>query len=250
MAGSGSASAHGTWSLRVAGRVLRARRLYRWGQGVAALGGSTAAARAARLYRRGLRVLGAPVAPAPAATSGADAARLLAREQLRAELARHGLRALAARHPRAAALLVGLCALLGAGFLASSWLAPDLAEGKGWSASSAWGPFPLAGAMIGDAPLDGRFHTNDEPYPWVVVDLGKVHDVHAVKVDNRVNCCRERAVPLRIELSLDNVTFVRVAYRRALFESFTARFATRKARYVRLIVDRRSTLHLRRVAVY
>jgi hypothetical protein len=41
-----------------------------------------------------------------------------------------------------------------------------------------------------------------------------------------------------------------VAYRRALFERFTAKFAPHKARYVRLTVDRRSTLHLRQVAVY
>jgi hypothetical protein len=104
--------------------------------------------------------------------------------------------------------------------------------------------------MQGEAPLDGRFHTNDEASPWVIVDLGAVYDVHAVQVENRVNCCRERAVPMRVELSVDKQRFWRVAYRRALFERFTAQFATRKARYVRLTVDRRSTLHLRRVAVY
>ena len=98
--------------------------------------------------------------------------------------------------------------------------------------------------------LEGRFHTHDELTPWVSVDLGQVYDVHAVYVENRANCCRERAVPLRIELSVDNKSFWRVAYRRALFERFTARFAKTKARYVRLVVDRRSTLHLRRIAVY
>lgn len=229
--------------------MLRARLLLRWGQGVAALGGPVSARRAARLYRRGLRVLGDPVGPV-AADESAEAARQAARDQLRAALARRGLPGLVARQPRVVYGVGGVILLLLVARAMTVWLAPDLAEGKPWTASSHWGPFPTTGVMSGEAPIDGRFHTNDEPYPWVVIDLGAVHDVHAVKVENRVNCCRERALPLSIEVSLDNQRYLRVAYRRALFETFTAQFSSQKARYVRLVVDRRSTLHLRRVAVY
>lgn len=233
-------------------RNVRARRLYRWGQGVAALGGPSATHRAVRLYRRGLRVLGAACAPAPTAgaSAGEEAERQALRQQLRAELAARGLTGLAARRPRLVYGVAGVLALLLLLPLLAAWFAPDLAEGKVWTASSNWGPFPITGVMSGEASLDGRFHTNDEPSPWVIIDLGKVYDVHAVEVENRVSCCRERAVPLRIELSVDKQTFWRVAYRRALFERFTAHFASHKARYVRLMVVRRSTLHLRRVAVY
>ena len=201
-------------------------------------------------------MLGVPSALTPTAPldqlqlQSDEVERQAVREQLRAELARRGLSGLAVRRPALVYGAAGVLLLLLLLPVVSTWLAPDLAEGKVWTASSAWGPFPVTGVMLGDAPLDGRFHTNDEISPWVIVDLGRVYDVHAVQVENRVNCCRERAVPMRVELSVDKQRFWRVAYRRAIFERFTAHFATRKARYVRLTVDRRSTLHLRRVAVY
>jgi hypothetical protein len=83
-----------------------------------------------------------------------------------------------------------------------------------------------------------------------MLDLQTVENVSAVRVDNRLNCCRERAVPLIMELSVDGVHWKRVAYQRAVFASFTASFPKTKARYVRLRVDRRSAFHLLRVAVF
>ena len=89
--------------------------------------------------------------------------------------------------------------------------------------------------------------------------FGRIHDNLRISVTDRCNircyyCMPETGVEFmeRNEiLSFEEIErFVRVAYRRALFESFTAQFASQQARYVRLVVDRRSTLHLRRVAVY
>ena len=104
--------------------------------------------------------------------------------------------------------------------------------------------------MSGDAPIDGRFHTTEEDNPWVRLDLGAVQRVHAVRVENRTNCCRDRALPLAVELSIDAKTWTLVGYRRLLFDTFTQQFPSRDARYVRLRVDRRSLLHLRKVSVY
>jgi hypothetical protein len=130
------------------------------------------------------------------------------------------------------------------------WLEPDLAEGKPWQASSAWGAFPRQGVMSGEAAIDGRFHTNDEQDPWLQLDLGVPQRVRAIRIENRTNCCKERALPLAMELSLDGQSWSLVAYRRLLFDTFTQQFPAREARYVRLRVDRRSVLHLRRVSVY
>jgi hypothetical protein len=226
-------------------RLLRARRLYGYGQGLAAQGSEQALLRAARLYRRALRTLDPQIEPREL---------LVGREQLRdavrTRLAQHGLIAWLVRSPRRA-LVVGAIVLVSLGV--NAWpllLARDLAEGKLWIASSAYGSFSRSGLMSGDPNPDGRFHTLEEPFPSLAIDLGSIQPVHAVAVDNRLNCCRERALPLVIEVSEDGSVWRRVAYRRALFSSFTARFVAVRARYVRLHVDRRSTFHLLRVSVY
>jgi hypothetical protein len=195
------------------------------------------------LYRRALRLL------APASLPE-TAERQVVRDALRAELARHGLLGFVRTRPREAKLLVAAAAALLVVLGAMRFFEPDRAEGKPWVASSAWGSFPRTGIMRGEAPIDGRFHTVEEQDPWVKIDLQAVYSVHAVRIENRTNCCRERALPLAIELSLDGQSWKLVGYRRILFDTFTQHVPARDARYVRLRVDRRSGLHLRRVSVY
>jgi hypothetical protein len=176
--------------------------------------------------------------------------RISARDLLRAELRRRSVFGWLRARPRESKVLVCLgvlVLLLGAAY---RWLAPDLAEGKRWQASSAWGSFPRTGLMTGDAPIDGRFHTIEEQDPWVRLDLGETRRVHAVRIENRTSCCKERAIPLAIELSVDGQSWKTVGYRRVLFDTYTQQFAARDARFVRLRVDRRSVLHLRRISVY
>lgn len=231
-------------SLKGAARLRRARTLYACGQALASRADAASSARAARLYRRALELLGA------AGSLPKTPERALARDRLRGELDQHGLRKLVLAKPRLARALVAGVILAGVAFVATRWLEPDLAAGKRWVASSAWGAFPRSGVMTGEAPIDGRFHTVEQQQPWVQLDLGALYSVHAVRVENRTNCCRERALPLSIELSVDGQTWTRVGYRRILFDTFTQHFSSRQARYVRLRVDRRSTLHLRRISVY
>lgn len=152
--------------------------------------------------------------------------------------------------PREAKLVVSVGVLLLVAFAGFRWLEPDLAEGKRWEASSAWGAFPRVGVMAGEASIDGRFHTNDEQDPWMRLDLGEARRVHAIRIENRTNCCKERAIPLAIELSVDGENWKIVGYRRVLFDTIRQQFAAQEARYVRLRVDRHSVLHLRRVSVY
>ena len=228
-------------------RLRRARVLYACGQVIASRGEPAGAQRSARLYRRALELL---FSPSGSSAEPKTPDRVTAREQLRAELRRRSLRGWLRTSSRRVQLVVGLGVLVLLAGATLSWIEPDLAEGKLWQASTAWGAFPGIGVMRGEAPIDGRFHTIEEDNPWVRVDLGAVQRVHAVRVENRTNCCRERALPLAIELSSDGKSWTLVGYRRLLFDTFTQQFASRDARYVRLRVDRRSLLHLRRVSVY
>jgi hypothetical protein len=222
--------------------TVRARRLYGFGQGIAAEGGDDARHRAERLYRQALRLL------EPQLTAPSEHEAL--RDAVRTRLRQRGVGGLWSRHPRWIIALAAALVVLWAATRSPGLFARDLAEGKPWVASSNWGAFPRTGVMSGDPIPEGRFHTLEEQNPWFMLDLQSVQDVSAVRVDNRLNCCRERAVPMIMELSVDGTHWKRVAYQRAVFASFTAHFPTTKARYVRLRVDRRTAFHLLRVAVF
>ncbi len=126
----------------------------------------------------------------------------------------------------------------------------DLAVGKPWRASS------LMGGVGCTSPLqecgestDFFFHTTDENGPWLEVDLGKPTRFEALRVDNRRDCCFDRAVPLIVEASNDQQHFRELARRTNSFNSWLATFTPTEARYVRLRVPRQSLLHLARVRV-
>jgi hypothetical protein len=123
----------------------------------------------------------------------------------------------------------------------------NLIEGKPWRTSSTWSGWITCQAD--GSCTDVAFHTNEESNPWVEYDLGAPKKVHRVEVKNREECCRDRAVPLVVELSSDRSNWVEVARRDEEFTSWTAKFPSRTARYVRLRVPRNTTFHLREVAV-
>jgi hypothetical protein len=121
---------------------------------------------------------------------------------------------------------------------------PNLIEGKPYRVSSSWS------GCATDAPCRALlFHTNPEANPWVEYDLGASKKVRRVEITNRGDCCRDRAVPLIVEVSNDQARWTEVARRDADFSAWTATFAAQTARYVRLRVARDSVLHLQEVAV-
>ena len=116
-------------------------------------------------------------------------------------------------------------------------------------------------AVSGDPSQDG-FHTNDDPNPWWMVDLGSTAQVHFIRIFNRERIpewIKQRANPLVIELSEDG-------------EQWDTLFCTRRgqvfggydggrpllwstkhpvtARFVRISIPRREYLHLAEVEVY
>ncbi len=127
--------------------------------------------------------------------------------------------------------------------------APDLALGKPWRTSSKLAECRPELERCAGVRTKIFFATNLEENPWYEVDLGRPQAVSVVDIDNRIDCCLDRARGLTVELSTDGRTWITVARQPQSFHFWTARFPTRQARYVRLSVPRKTSLHLQRVAV-
>jgi hypothetical protein len=117
-----------------------------------------------------------------------------------------------------------------------------------WRTSSAETGFQSNG-KLGDDPqsYDLLFHTREEPFPWVLVDMLKPRKIDRVVLRNRLDCCTDRGVPLVVEVSLDGLSFEAVAQQDGSFGVWTAHFTRRPARYVRIRSLRTTALHLRRI---
>jgi NedA-like, galactose-binding domain len=92
------------------------------------------------------------------------------------------------------------------------------------------------------------FHTNEEDQPWAMFDLGSEVELHRIDVENRSDCCYDRAVPLVVETGNDGIHWKGEYRLEKPFSTQSIRLET-KARYVRLRVDRRSILHLASVVI-
>ncbi|MEI9937235.1 MAG: discoidin domain-containing protein [Pseudomonadota bacterium] len=154
---------------------------------------------------------------------------------------------------RVGLVVAGLGILVGVGIRASEHAeaAHDLAQGKPWRTSSSYGGVTTCGSPSQECPQspDFFFHTNEELRPWLEIDLGAPQTFSAVRVDNRKDCCAERASPLIVEVSSDQSHWHRVARKDTVFTSWLAKFSPVSARYVRLRIDKRESLHLQRVRV-
>jgi hypothetical protein len=128
-------------------------------------------------------------------------------------------------------------------------LRPNLASGRPWTASSTLAVCDPAHATCADSTTEIFFHTKDEESPWIEFDLGARKWFRRVEVQNRMDCCQERATPLVIEVSDDGIDWVEVIRKDTDFSRWTAEFPKRQARYVRLRVARKSMLHLQDVAI-
>jgi len=103
---------------------------------------------------------------------------------------------------------------------------------------------------VSDPPCPAlMFHTDDQDNPWVEVDLGSVKTIRRIEVNNRTDCCSDRAIPAVVEVSVDRTKWTQVGRREDEFRSWAIKFQPRSARYVKVSVPRRTTFHLKSVAV-
>jgi hypothetical protein len=128
---------------------------------------------------------------------------------------------------------------------------PNYAETAAWTTSSGFNGTPTHG--VGFEPLSIApvfFHTNPQTDPWLEFDLVHERSISAITVDNRADCCGDRAAPLVLEVSLDHTHYTSVAECHDTFLSCTRAFPATQARYVRLHVPRQTSLHLEHVEIH
>lgn len=125
------------------------------------------------------------------------------------------------------------------------WLRPELAKAAPWHLSSSQFPDKASGRGF-DRTSEGLpnmfFQTTNEASPWIEFDLGAPRDVTMVRVQNRLDCCRDWPVPLAVELSTDRARWTEVARRVEPFDTWRAVFPEARARYVRFRVPRPTQL--------
>ena len=127
---------------------------------------------------------------------------------------------------------------------------PDLAKGNPWHTSSVGIECHPEKSECGGTTTDILFHTRLEQNPWFEYDFGAPRAFSSLKVQNRSDCCGDRAVPLVVEVSDDDKHFREIARRADEFTTWRPSFPTQHARYLRLRVARESILHLEAVQVH
>ncbi len=162
-------------------------------------------------------------------------------------------RALFARWSRV--LVVGVALALVVGF-AGKWLSvklggPNIALHAAVTVSSQYPGQGVDHSLLVDGDPDTLgFHTMDGGQQWVVIDLGKVRKFNKLVVYNRPDGFEERAVPLKVEVSNDNVNYTQVAERKQTFDKWTAKGLHAEGRYVRLKNTPPNFFHLGEVELY
>jgi hypothetical protein len=126
----------------------------------------------------------------------------------------------------------------------------DLALGKPWRTSSKFADCEPQHMQCGGKRTAIFFHTNDEENPWFELDFGKLQSFGAIEVDNRDDCCPDRAIPMIVEVSNDKQKWKQVGRRDDPFRTFHMSFTPVSARYLRLRIPRHVAFHLERVSVY
>jgi len=151
-------------------------------------------------------------------------------------------------------LLVAVAVLVGLGLVGSnalrkhSDLTLDLATSASWEASSSGPECSCKSPEQSCAECPNFFFcTEQERHPSIVFDLHRVQSLSTIVVENRRDCCSDRALPLIVQVSSDQKQWKTVATRKEEFSTWRESFPTEQARWVKLYVGRRNFLHLSRV---
>jgi hypothetical protein len=143
-------------------------------------------------------------------------------------------------------------ACLLAGVSAKPWILPNnLALHRRVMLSSnspEWGVDPQR--VVDGNTTNLGFHTDSGADQSVTIDLGRSQWIRRVEVFNRPDCCKERAVPLRLEVSTDGTTFSQVLQHTTVFDQWSAHFPPTAAVFVRLTHVGSGHLHLSEIEVY
>lgn len=206
-----------------------------------------------RALRSGSFVYFAELAPAEQTLHLAELQKLS--ELLLAKLAERSVALDAVYQKRAWRLallgLLGLClALSPAGVKKVLEMRSELSVGKAWRTSSRYEGGCKSPAQQCAENTGYFFHTLDDPTPWVEFDLGTNQKISKVRVENRSDCCSDRADPLAIEVSSDQKHWKKIAHHQGEFSTWDATFAPVTSRYLRIRLLKQGYLHFAAVHIY
>lgn len=141
--------------------------------------------------------------------------------------------------------LVGLSLAVAVGLGARILLrGPDLVAHRPFRTSSSW-----AGCAADPFCVGMLFCTDPQADPRIEFDLGEPKLVRRIEAENRIDCCRDRAIPLVVETGNDQATWVEVGRQEAEFARWSSELKPTTARYVRLRVPRSTVFHLQAVTI-
>ena len=144
----------------------------------------------------------------------------------------------------------GVLVLVGATSYRLATAPVDLAKGKPFTLSSKWADCHPEEGQCGGYPTRVAFHTNEEPSPWFLIDLGAPTSFSRLTIANRSDMAGIRAVPLVVEVSDNGAEYREVARQTQMFATWSPHVGPQVARWVRLRVDRTSVLHLEAVKIH
>lgn len=137
------------------------------------------------------------------------------------------------------------------GAIDKKFASPNIALGRPVTISSQFGDIATDHTLLVDGDKTNLgFHTDNGANQWVMIDLGATKNISKVVVYNRSECCQDRAIPLRLEVSEDGTNFSKVQDRTEEFDVWTAKGLNAKGRYVRLRHLGSNFLHFSEVEVY
>ncbi len=121
---------------------------------------------------------------------------------------------------------------------------PNLVAHQPFRTSSSWAGCPADPFCVGML-----FCTDPQENPWIEFDLGESKSVRRIEAENRLDCCRDRAIPLVVETSNDQKNWVEVGRQESEFANWSSELKPTKARYVRLRVPKSTVFHLQSVVI-
>ena len=128
----------------------------------------------------------------------------------------------------------------------------DLAVNASWVASSRFDNNAGCTSPAQQCPQGTGFffHTSEERSPWIEFDLHAPHEVSKVIIDNRTDCCGDRANALVVEYSNDHEKWRQASHHNGEFASWTATFKPVSTRWIRIRQTKQAYLHLSKVRIF
>lgn len=132
--------------------------------------------------------------------------------------------------------------------LGARFFSRDLALDRPWLAVDSTPGYPSSGT---NPSTDGPalFHTTHLDRPWIEIDLGGEHLVSGFLIENRSDCCKERALPLNFEV-FQAGEWRLMAQRRTPFSTWRIDLDPVRTARVRVLRPGRDFFHLKHISVY